>query len=93
MLTDTRPANIKFAHDQVDDLLEYANSFNRGYCKHWKAVGILVLVAEMPNELCGTQLREYVESCLIMEGFDPAGCASIADWIDTRFEPLRTLNG
>jgi hypothetical protein len=91
MLNDTRPANIVFAHNQVDDFLDFANSFKQGYCKHWKAVGILVMVAEMPDEMRGLRLLSYVENCLKMEGFDDMGCALVAEWIELRFESLRTV--
>lgn len=90
MLTDTRKANIKFAHDQVDDFLAFANSFNRGYCKHWKAVGILVMVADQPA-LRGVDLLDYVSSCLKMEGFGDMECRLIAEWIGLRFESKRTV--
>lgn len=88
MLKDTRTANVKFAHDQVDDFLKFVNSFNRGFCKHWKAVGILVMVAEMPEEMRGERLLEYVKSCLEMEGFSDMGCRLAAEWIELRFSNL-----
>lgn len=88
MLKDTREANVKFAHDQVDDFLAFANSFKRGYCKHWKAVGILVMVASETDEFRGVTLLKYIKSCLEMEGFDDMGCRLIAEWIELRFSNL-----
>lgn len=84
MLDDTRTAAIRRAHDLVEPFMAYANSFKFGYCKHWKAVGILVTVAEIPN--CRSErLVKYVRNCLEMEGFRVEDCEKIAAWIEENF--------
>lgn len=84
MNNDTRSVNIIRAHELVEPFLAYANEFKTGYCKSWKAIGILVTVAEIPN--CrGDRLVKYVRCCLEMEGFRTEDCEKISAWIEEKF--------
>ena len=73
---------ISRAHDLVDQLMEFANSHRSGYCKQWKAAGILVQVAQTPSDYQGEGLVEFVKNCLVMEGFYEEDCENIAAWIE-----------
>ena len=81
--------NIEFAHSQIDGFMEFANGLSGGYCKQWKATGILVVVAQSPNELTGERLEKYIDNCLNMEGFNDNSCKLIAEWIDDTFKEIR----
>lgn len=74
---------IELAHSLVEPMREFANGFRTGYVKEWKAVGILVTVAQMPG-ITGERLESYVKNCLEMEGFRSDDCVTIAGWIDRR---------
>ena len=76
-------------HAVADDMITYANSFKRGYVKHWKAHGICVTIAELANIGTndirdGDRIDNYVANCLEMEGFTKETCNLIATWIKNK---------
>lgn len=74
--------------DQTQELIErlsepfqeFANGFGHGYCKAWKATGIIATVASMKNPDLD-EVTEYVRRCLEIEGFRSSECDAIAGWL------------
>lgn len=71
--------------DFAVDLQNYANSFQHGFLKHWKATEIAVLV-ERENSPFKDRIRlgALIEDSLVMEGFRVADCEQIADYVFER---------
>lgn len=66
----------------VDQFQDYANSFNRGYLKTWKAIGILSTLSKMPNiTLDSKRMYLYLANCLEMEGFGGFEIEQIQKWL------------
>lgn len=64
------------------ELSKFANSLGNGYVKPWKANGMLVMFAQVPEIVNDRErLGKYVENCLTMEGFTTKGCDLIAEFI------------
>jgi hypothetical protein len=56
--------------DSANALQNFANSFQRGYLKTWKANGIMMTIRDIPSIANDpARLRKYLGNCLIMEGF------------------------
>lgn len=66
----------------IDQFQEYANSFNRGYLKTWKASSILFTLFRAP-EIVNDEVRflSYLKNCLEMEGFHSTDIELIMGWL------------
>lgn len=68
----------------ADAFQSRANSFTRGYCKPWKANGIVFQMADLIDVGAKVELfriQEHMTSCLRMEGFTIYHCELIGVWL------------
>ena len=64
--------------------MDSANAGRRGYCKEWKAHGIVMSmtdIAAVTNTIDSTRIVDYVNSCLRMEGFNKNDCNFLGAWL------------
>lgn len=85
-MKDTRSADVRFAHDLVDEFQKFANSQPCGHCKNWKATSMLVQIFESPDQFTGRDLQLFVCNCLEMEGFRTEDCLVIAAWLQEKVD-------
>lgn len=69
----------------VHEFQAYANSLKSGYLKHWKALGIINTLTDMP-EVMQDEVRflSYLKNCLYMEGFSTVHIELIMGWLYER---------
>lgn len=66
----------------VQDFQDYANSFDFGYLKTWKATSILLTLKQIPEIVADdNRLLKYLTNCLTMEGFQKDDIAQIQRWM------------
>lgn len=77
----------------VKDLENYANSFNHGFLKSWKANSILWQLKDRPD-IFDDEVRflDWLKSSLGMEGFRDVDIELIMGWLYERKAEISTSN-
>ncbi len=84
---------VTYAASLVDDFFDYANEFRAGYCKMWKARGIMIELADIPGIVEDQdRLYKYLANCLEMEGFREDDVLRIRDWVLDKWNAYEVQN-
>lgn len=68
--------------EHIDNLILFANSFDRGHLKRWKAgsmLSTLNLIPEIKKDR--ERALKFVRNALLMEGFGDLECEEITDYL------------
>ena len=67
----------------VDQFQNYANSFNCGYLKTWKASSMIMSLTDPRLPIINDEVRflSYLKNCLEMEGFHSTDIELIMGWL------------